>query len=123
MLQRGKSVRECTRRYGVPNSPGVYIISEPSGEIVYIGKAGTLQQGGSFKEQGLRGRLCAKQNGVPRQTYFNRRMQEGRLDHIEVRWFVSFDDRVKVLPAKAEADLLQAYFEDHGKLPVWNEAL
>jgi hypothetical protein len=25
--------------------------------------------------------------------------------------------------SKAEADLLQAYFEDHGKLPVWNEAL
>ena len=45
-----------------------------------------------------------------------------KLDALEFEWYVTFEGSSKVLPLKAEADLLQAYFDDFGRLPPWNLA-
>ena len=36
-------------------------------------------------------------------------------------WFVTFDQHIRVLPAKAQSDLLQAHFDEWGRLPPWND--
>src|SRR5688572_23290583 len=59
----------------VPGLQGIlYIMKFSAGNIdlVYIGKSGTMQQNGSFKTQGLRGRINNKANGENRQTCLNR---------------------------------------------------
>ena len=60
----GKTLKEITK--GIPNAPGVYIIYNSKEEIVYIGKAGTINQDGTFQKQGLRRRLNNQHNGMRR---------------------------------------------------------
>lgn len=123
ILRRDESIRECTRRNGVPNKYGAYIIFDPSGEVMYIGKSGTVNRDGRFDDQGVRERLSKRQDHEPRQVYFNNRMEELGLANLEIRWFITHDGKHGILPAKAEADLMQAYFDDHGCLPPWNKSI
>ena len=112
----------------VPDKPGVYFICGVERErsrLLQIGKAGTLRNDGSFKNQGLRGRLGAKQGGMSRQKFFQKEISELKLDSLRFYWFVTFDiDRnLLVIPAKAEADLLQRYFDGNDHLPDWNKTM
>src|SRR5690349_14153732 len=119
-LKPGGSLSTCCRLGSVPNAPGVYLIDGLRAGVptlCYIGKAGSIRQDGSFKEQGIAGRLTAVQGGMSRQQYFQRQMMAYAFDALRFRWFVTFKDQVRILPAKAEADLLQAYFEAYSQLP------
>lgn len=108
----------------VPNLPGVYYIiklAEGQIELVYIGKSGTLQQNGEFKDQLLRSRLNNKQEGIKRQQYFDQKVQEEQIDALDIYWFVTYDEKHQDLPGYVEALLLQRYFEVYGVLPPWNK--
>lgn len=66
VLHDTETINEVVVREGVPNGYGVYVMSanrDGHREIVYVGKAGTLRQDGSFKQQGLAKRLTMKQDG------------------------------------------------------------
>jgi len=129
-LRREQDIHKRIKESDVPDKPGVYLIcgtSQGHGHLLQIGKAGTLTKDGSFKNQGLRGRLGAKQGGMRRKKFFRKEMSELKLDSLFFYWFVTFDrevDRnVLIIPAKAEADLLQTYFDDNGHLPDWNKTI
>lgn len=131
-LLPGEPLRERIRKAGVPDKPGVYLICGTERErcrLLQIGKAGTLKGDGLFKNQKLRGRLGAKQEGMSRDKFFQIKMSKLQLDSLRFYWFVTFDKddkddkHVFIIPAKAEADLLQRYFDDNGKLPLWNKNL
>ena len=125
-LKPGGSIHTSCRLGSVPNAPGVYLIDGLRAGIAtlcYIGKAGTMLQDGSFKRQGLAGRLTAQQGEISRQQYFQHQMTAYAFDALRFRWFVTFMDQVRILPAKAEADLLQAYFEVYSRLPLWNAGI
>jgi len=71
-FEKDKNLKELSK--DVPNLPGVYYIlrlSRGKIDLVYIGKSGTILQNGSFKEQGLKGRLNNKQEGIKREDFFN----------------------------------------------------
>ena len=112
----GKILKEITK--DIPNSPGVYIIYNSTGEIVYIGKAGTINQDGTFKKQGLRRRLNNQHHGMRREDYFISKIEENNLDHIIIKWY---EVNPRVIPGSAEGMLIQEYFNKHGELPPWNE--
>lgn len=123
-LRRGDLLRVASK--GVPDAPGVYAVyavKDDQREVVYIGKAGTLRPDGEWKKQGLHGRLNAIQDDVPRQEFFQDKISKEELDALSFRWLVTYGKGSQILPAKAEADLLQKYFELHRKLPRWNRAL
>ena len=122
-LLPGQDVHKRIKESSVPNKPGVYFICGTERErccLLYIGKAGTLRNDGSFKGQKLSGQLSAKQEGISRQDFYQKRMAELKLDSLFFYWFVTFDKDVLIIPAKAEADLLQKYFDYNGHLPAWN---
>ena len=112
----GKKLKEITSK--IPNTPGVYIIYNSKGEIVYIGKAGTINQDGTFKKQGLRRRLNNQHHGMRREDYFISKIEENNLDHIIIKWY---EVNPRVIPGSAEGMLIQEYFNKHGELPPWNE--
>ena len=112
----GKTLKEITSE--IPNTPGVYIIYNSTGEIVYIGKAGTINQDGTFKKQGLRRRLNNQHHGMRREDYFISKIEENNLDHIIIKWY---EVNPRVIPGYAEGMLIQEYFNKHGELPPWNE--
>ena len=122
---RGQSLQACIRAADVPNTPGAYLIYGVKARrmnLLYIGKAGTVNTDGSLKAQGLAKRLTMKQDGMRRQKYFESQMRKLKLDYLEFRWWVTMDVGSRVLPVFAEAQLMQAYYKSHGRLPAWNKA-
>ena len=108
----------------VPEMPGVYyIIRLATGnvDLVYIGKSGTINQPGIFKDQLLKSRINNKSNGIKRQEYFEQKITEENIDGLDIYWFVTMDKTSNHLPGYVEGLLMQRYFEVHGKLPPWNK--
>ena len=121
-FEKGKNLKELSK--DVPDLPGVYYIlrlSRGKIDLVYIGKSGTILQNGSFKEQGLNGRLNNKQEGIKREDFFNEKCIKENIDALDIYWFVSFDNKNQDLPGFVEGTILQRYFEIHGQLPCWNK--
>lgn len=125
-LLPGQGIRKRIRESRVPDKPGIYFICGTNRGrcyLLYIGKAGSLTNDGSFKGQKLSGRLAAKQQGIRRQKFYQQKMAELQLDNLLFYWFVTFDKDVHIIPAKAEAGFLQEYFNGNGRLPAWNAAM
>jgi hypothetical protein len=126
-FEEGNELRERISEGGVPCEPGVYIIYEITDhgkELVYIGKSGTWHRDEGFGEQMLSKRLHMKQDGEYRQDFFTKKVKKNE-SKLEIHWFVTCDKEGKTgqLPAKVEADLIQAFFEDNdNKLPAWNNS-
>jgi hypothetical protein len=118
-----ESINEVVKRCSIPNARGVYIIfrCDDAERPLYIGKAGTVNQGGAWKEQGLAKRLTMKQGGKYRREYFRDLMNEGSITGLTFQWFVTHDQNNKIIPALAEMELLQAYFDQYNCLPKLNQ--
>lgn len=120
-FKRGNSLKDVSK--DVPDLPGVYYIIRLAGgriKLVYIGKSGSIEQGGQFKKQGLRGSLNNKQDGLQRQDYFEKKFREENIDGLDIYWFVTFDKTNRDLPGYVEGLILQIHFERYGCLPAWN---
>ena len=122
-LRKGEKIHSRAREEHVPKEPGVYLIFDSQGgKLLYIGRAGTLCRNGTFKDHMLIDRLSATRKGIGGQKFYERKMAELQLDALVFYWFVTWADNVRIIPAKAKADLLQACIDEHGYLPEWNEA-
>lgn len=122
-ISSGNELRSNIAEHKVPNEPGCYLIyfnAVDTSQLIYIGKAGTIKNDGSFKDQGLAKRLCAKQDGKQRSQFFQELIEQYQVQSLYFQWFVTFDGEVRTLPAKAEADLIQAYYDEFGYLPLLN---
>lgn len=123
VVRLGESTATIVAASSVPDAPGVYMIcggQEDASHLVYVGKAGTIRTDGSFKRQQLPGRLTATRGDQSSNAYFQGKMREGTLDQLIFRWFVTYSENSRIIPVKAEGDLLQAYFDDFSRLPDWN---
>ena len=120
-LSRNDSIAKKVRSAKVPDAPGVHIIFGGRRPL-YIGKAGTIQQDGKPKKQGLRKRLRMKQGGMSRAKFFHDVMADRRFARLRFLWFVTQDQNNNVIPAFAEMKLLQAYYEQHRRLPDLNRS-
>ena len=120
-FRMGDSLRKQTKDIPAGGS-GVYIFRKNTeiGDILYIGKSGTILQKGSFKSQDLRKRLNNKQDGIKREDFFAKKIKEDtKIEQIIIEWYI-IDER-KYLPGLIEALLLQDYFTQHSCLPIWNK--
>ena len=119
---RDESINDMVRREKIPDARGVYIIfrCDDAERPLYIGKAGTVNQDGAWKEQGLAKRLTMKQDGRYRREYFRELMSEQSIAGLTFHWFVTHDQSNKVIPALAEMELLQAHFDQYDCLPQLN---
>lgn len=114
-----------TKSKDVPNLPGVYYVlklTKGKVELVYIGKSGSIQQNGQFKEQLLNQRLNNKQDGMKREQYFLQKIESENIDALDIYWFVTMDEQYQDLPSFVEGLLLQRYFEIYACLPKWNKS-
>ena len=121
-FKKGDDLKQVTK--DVPALPGIYYIvrlAKGRIELVYIGKSGTIQQNGQFKDQGLQGRLNNKQEGIKRQDYFESQILRENIDALDIYWFVTFDTKNRDLPGFVEGLLIQRFFEINGRLPHWNK--
>lgn len=116
----GDNLRDIT--INIPSGYGVYIFHKNAldGDILYIGKAGTVRQNGIFQTQQLRERINNRQEKQLRQTFLNSMLQSDYTIHqIIIEWYIV--NTRKFLPAFIEAQLLQNYYSLHQSLPLWNK--
>ena len=57
---------------------------------------------------------------MPRPAFFRKKLSEGGFTGLRIEWFQTWDERTHRVPALEEAQLVQAYLDDHGCLPPWN---
>ncbi len=130
--RRGETLSDVLREADVPTDRvGVYIVRPPRGGLkstLYIGHAGSWnRKKGEFGKQKLRGRISAVQETrgkkkIRRQQFFNEAMVDNGWQYIVIEWSTHRGRGDRLFPAKIEADLLQAFFDDHGDLPSWNKS-
>lgn len=122
IFREGGNLKEASK--DVPNLPGIYYICRLCRgkiDLVYIGKSGTMCVNGKFKDQLLNKRLNSKQDGIPRQKFFELKLEKEGSDALDIYWYVTFNKENKDLPSYVEGVLLQRYFEIYGRLPEWNK--
>lgn len=124
ILPRGGLIRSVVCDNRVPERAGAYVISAiaATAAVIYIGKAGTVRQDGTWKTQTLAGRLCNRQKKLSRQEFFQKMIAETGARELRFEWFVTINERT-ILPILAEGELLQAFYDDHQRLPRYNECV
>ena len=116
----GDSLKKQTE--DIPTGYGVYIFHKNvnDGDILYIGKSGTILQNGCFKAQYLRGRLNNQQDGMRREDFLLKKINEdNEIQQIVIEWYIINEQ--KYLPSLIEAQLLQEYYTQNLCLPIWNK--
>jgi len=99
---------------------GVYVVRQrKTGEVIYVGKSGTMRQDGSFKPQDLEKRLVNREKGQIRQVIFGERVV--RFGELLIEYVVLKDS--SIIPGYLEARLLQAYYDEFNQLPPDNASL
>jgi hypothetical protein len=109
-----------------PMKPGVYLIyackyDAAAGELVYIGKSGTLKHTGEFCKQLLCKRINNRHEKASRQKYFEEKLRIEKLSHLRIAWYVTFDVDCQDLPGYVEGVLIQEFYNINGVLPKWNK--
>jgi len=125
VLRLDDALRKTVREAHVPNEYGVYLVyagPRCAEYPIYIGKSGTMKQDGSWKTQGLAGRLIARQGKVSRPEFFQNVIRERGYQALSFLWFVTHDGERGLLPCLVEAQLLQRFYERRRRLPLLNEA-
>lgn len=121
-FQKGNKLADVSK--GVPELPGVYYIlrlARGRVDLVYIGKSGTISQNGKENEQLLRDKINYQQEGITRQSFFDKKMVEEKIDALDIYWFVTIDESNSDLPGYVEGLLMRRYFELNAQLPIWNK--
>ena len=116
----GKSLKEQTGN--IPCKYGVYLFHRNSkdGEILYIGKSGTITVEGTFGEQSLKKRINNKKSkNLKREDWLIEQFNnDSSLKRIYIEWLVI--DEKQYLPGYVEACLIQQFYNQYKRLPLWN---
>ncbi|HEY0045197.1 MAG TPA: hypothetical protein VGB44_00635 [Flavobacterium sp.] len=108
---------------------GVFLVYSADGdekELIMVGSTGTVQNEGTLKSKSgglydkiVNGHQFAK---TARKYTWPTQMKAENISRLEVYWYETFTEKVKVIPTFAEAQILQLYFAETGRLPRWNVA-
>jgi len=104
-------------------SKGVYLIygvKNKKKELIYIGKAGTINNKGNYKIQGF-DRLKKKRGKIYSQQWFLEIIEKYGYEKLLFKIIV-LNNKTKLTPAFLESFLLQKYYEKCNKLPLLNKA-
>ena len=104
----------------------VYEVKEELKELIMVGSTGTIQNDGSLKSKSggmfdkiVNGHQFAK---TGRKYSWPAQMKIENIEKLEIFWYDTFNDKNKVIPTFVEAQILQNFLDETGKLPRWNVA-
>lgn len=111
------------------SASGVFVVYGTTAgekELIMVGSTGTVQNDGTLKskngglyEKIVNGHQFAK---TGRKYSWPAQMKKENIDSLDVLWFETFSDAIKVIPTSVEGQLLQNFLDENGKLPRWNVA-
>ena len=104
----------------------VYAFDGEDKELIMVGSTGTIQNDGTLKSKngGLNDKIV---NGhqfakTGRKYSWPAQMKLENIERLEVSWYETFNDKVKVIPTFIEGQILQNFLDENGRLPRWNVA-
>ena len=104
----------------------VYAVDGEDKELIMVGSTGTIQNDGTLKSKngGLNDKIV---NGhqfakTGRKYSWPAQMKLENIERLEVSWYETFNDKVKVIPTFIEGQILQNFLDENGRLPIWNVA-
>ena len=121
ILTQEDKISEVLVKNKVPNSFGIYIIYKNQKvyeNIIYIGKAGEIDNIGTEKTQGLLKRLSNTRDKKSANEYFKDIFNED-IKELIIEYYETPNT---VIPSFVEATLIQEYFQTFTKLPFLNKA-
>lgn len=112
-----------------PETSGIFLVYEVKNEekeLIMVGSTGTIQNDGTLKSKngGLYDKIV---NGYQfaktgRKYSWPAQMKLEEINRLEVFWYESFNDKIKLIPTTLEGQILQNFLDENGKLPRWNVA-
>lgn len=104
----------------------VYAIDGEEKELIMVGSTGTVQNNGTLKSKNgglydkiVNGHQFAK---TGRKYSWPAQMKLENIERLEVLWYTTFNDKVKVIPTYIEGQILQNFLDENNRLPRWNVA-
>lgn len=104
----------------------VYSLEADEKELIMVGSTGTVQNDGSLKTKNgglydkiVNGHQFAK---TARKYSWKTQLKLEKIKAVEVFWYETYNDKTKVIPTFVEAQILQLFLKENGKLPRWNVA-
>ena len=107
---------------------GVFLVYDVADEkeLIMVGSTGTVQNDGSLKSKNgvlydkiVNGHQFAK---TGRKYSWPAQMKLENIERLEVSWYDTFNEKVKVIPTFIEGQVLQNFLDENGSLPRWNVA-
>ena len=104
----------------------VYAIEGDVKELVMVASTGTVQNDGTLKikngglyDKIVNGHQFAK---TGRKYSWPAQMKLENIDRLEVSWYETFNNDVKLIPTAIEGKILQHFLDENSTLPRWNVA-
>lgn len=104
----------------------VYAVNGDDKELIMVSSTGTVQNDGTLKSKNgglfdkiVNGHQFAK---TGRKYSWPAQMKLENIDRLEVFWYETFNDQIKVIPTFVEGQILQNFLDENGRLPRWNVA-
>jgi predicted Rdx family selenoprotein len=112
-----------------PETSGIFLVYDVKDEVkklIMVASTGTIQNDGTLKSKNgglfdkiVNGHQFAK---TGRKYSWPAQMKLENIDRLEVYWYESFNDKIKLIPTTLEGQILQSFLDENGKLPRWNVA-
>ena len=104
----------------------VYALDGETKELIMIGSTGTVQNDGTLKSKsgGLYDKIVNGQQFAKtgRKYTWPTQMKKENIAQLEVFWYETFNAKTSIIPTFLEAQLLQNFLTENGRLPRWNVA-
>jgi hypothetical protein len=104
----------------------VYSVENEDKELIMVGSTGTIQNDGTLKikngglyDKIVNGHQFAK---TARKYSWITQMKLDNIVRLEVAWYETFNEKNKIIPTFLEAQILQNFLDENGRLPKWNVA-
>ena len=104
----------------------VYSVENEDKELIMVGSTGTIQNDGTLKikngglyDKIVNGHQFAK---TARKYSWITQMKLDNIVCLEVAWYETFNEINKIIPTFLEAQILQNFLDENGRLPKWNVA-
>ncbi|HEX8575533.1 MAG TPA: hypothetical protein VF677_04485 [Flavobacterium sp.] len=104
----------------------VYAVTGEDKELIMVGSTGTVQNDGTLKSKNgglydkiVNGHQFAK---TGRKYSWPAQMKLENTAQLEVVWYETYNQKNKVIPTFAEAQVLQNFLDENARLPRWNIA-
>jgi hypothetical protein len=104
----------------------VYAVTGEDKELIMVGSTGTVQNDGTLKSKNgglydkiVNGHQFAK---TGRKYSWPAQMKLENTAQLEVVWYETYNQKNKVIPTFAEAQVLQNFLDENDRLPRWNIA-